>query len=298
MNSSVIITTYKRPDFLLRAVNSVLAQSGPTEVVVVDDNGLGTEAQLNTQKVLQPFLNKITYLPLEKNGGACIARNEGVKVASGEYIFFLDDDDEFLPDKVKIQSAFLKNNKEYDGCLAAFKRIDGTTRQEIIATSNFPNIGDYKNFVIHGNFFTPMLCIRKDALIRIGGFDIIARFQDRFLMLKALKNDLSFAIIDVPLHIMYEHNDFRITGTNSKKSIMALDIIQNNIIANKAVFTQEEWKQYLIKDYRMRAVIYYNAPLYQERLKAIPLFYKSFRLSKDTKDIKMLLKSLVKFNRL
>lgn len=294
MNSSVIITTYQRPDFLLRAVKSVLAQSVPTEVVVVDDNGLGTEDQLNTQIVLQPFLDKITYLPLEKNGGACMARNEGVKIASGDYIFFLDDDDEFLPDKVKIQTEFLKNNKEYDGCLAAFKRIDDTEKKEIIADANFPVVGDLVNFAIHGNFFTPMLCVRREAFLKTGGFDVISRYQDRYWMIKALELGMSFICLDKELHIMYEHDDHRITSSSADRSFQSLDTIKKRLSKNKSQFSNSQWNLFLIKDYRMRGVIYYTSDSYSRRLKSIPYFYKSFLLSKSLSDLKSIVKALVK----
>lgn len=294
MNSSVIITTYKRPDFLLRAVKSVLAQSVPTEVVVVDDNGLGTEDQLITQKVLKPFLDKITYLPLEKNSGACIARNEGVKVASGEYIFFLDDDDEFLPDKVKIQSAFLKNNKEYDGCLAAFKRIDDKEKKEILADANFPVVGDFRNFALHGNFFTPMLCIRRQAFRDSGGFRDIPRFQDRFFMMHALQQGLSFGVMADALHIMYEHSGNRLTSSSVGKTSEALRQINNFVLDYRDEFSSAEWQAFQRAQRQTLAVTKYNATKRNIRQSASLDYLQLFLSLPNLADFIMVFKSLVK----
>lgn len=291
MKASVIITTYKRPDFLLRAVKSVLAQSVPAEVVVVDDNGLGTEDQLNTQIVLQPFLDKITYLPLEKNGGACMARNEGVKIAAGEYIFFLDDDDEFLPDKVKIQTEFLDTNPQFDGCLSAFKRLadDG---KEISSESNYPKVGGLTDFVIRGNFFTPMLAIRKSSFIKTGGFSTIPRFQDRFFLLHCLQQGLTFAEIREPLYIMYEHAGERVTHNNVEKSIDSLNLLKSFIDLHHEKFTPQEYQHFLQKDYRMRATIFYVSKHY--KIKAAHYWLKTWFLSRKGGDLFMIIKSFIR----
>ena len=291
MKASVIITTHQRPDFLLRAVKSVLAQSVPTEVVVVDDNGLGTEDQLNTQIVLQPFLDKITYLPLEKNGGACIARNEGVKIASGEYIFFLDDDDEFLPNKVEVQTKFLDAHPQFDGCLSAFTRLadDG---KEISSESNYPKVGGFRDFVIRGNFFTPMLAIRKSSFIKTGGFRTIPRFQDRFFLLHCLQQGLTFAEMREPLYNMYEHAGERVTHNNVEKSIDSLNLLKSFIDLHHEKFTTQEYQHFLQKDYRMRATIFYVSRTY--RIKAAYCWYKIWSGSKKKSDFLMIFKSMVR----
>ncbi|UQB67452.1 glycosyltransferase family 2 protein [Epilithonimonas zeae] len=294
MKASVIITTYKRAAFLLNAIESVLSQSVIAEVIVVDDNGFGSLEQIETYKVLEPYLDKIIYIALSVNSGACFARNKGIETAKGEYIFFLDDDDVFLPSKVEIQTAFLDNHLQLEGCLAAFKRINYETNEEILADSNSPVVGNYKNFVIKGNFFTPMLCIRKSAIEAIGGFDNIARFQDRYLMIKALLNNYNFEIINDALHIMYEHQDERITQAGVEKSLKSLDIIKNEVLKTKEKFTDKEWLTYLQKDFRMRGMFFYISKHYKIRLKGIVYFLKSFQTIYNIYDLKMIFKTILK----
>ena len=293
--ASIIITTYNRPAFLERALKSCTQQETDFsyEIIVVDDNGL----QSNMQKVTQALVEKfpmVHYIPLQKNSGACYARNEGVNKSNGEYLFFLDDDDELLPSKVQTQVLFLQENSLLHGSLASFKRIQLETEKEIFAETNQPTVGDFKNFVIRGNFFTPMLCIRKKAFQELGGFDDISRFQDRFFMIKALLQNFTFGIINIPLHVMYEHEGDRITDTGLDKSLNALDRIKTKVSIYKKQFSSYEWCAYMQKDLRMRATFYYLANNKKVRIKAAAFFFKSFQQSFNKNDIKMMFKSILK----
>ncbi|NOY71215.1 MAG: glycosyltransferase family 2 protein [Gammaproteobacteria bacterium] len=100
---SVIIPTYNRKTLLLRALNSVFLQTRVAhEIIVVDDaSSDGTASMLRTQ-----FPDVIT-LQHKKNLGVSAARNKGIKKASGNWLAFLDSDDEWLPHKLEAQSAAL-----------------------------------------------------------------------------------------------------------------------------------------------------------------------------------------------
>ena len=90
---SVIIPTYKRSDYLLQTIESVLSQTYPSiEIIIVDDNGLGNKFQVETQKKLQKYIveRKIIYIPHEVNKNGAAARNTGFRASKGEYINFLE----------------------------------------------------------------------------------------------------------------------------------------------------------------------------------------------------------------
>ena len=115
---SIIIPTYGRVNKILRAIESALVDSS-FEVIVVDDNGKGSEHQLNTQQVLSELNSNenFSYYPLENNSGAGTARNYGVDKAKGKYITFLDDDDFFIDNALQEKLAFFKSqNNEFDIC--------------------------------------------------------------------------------------------------------------------------------------------------------------------------------------
>lgn len=101
---SVIIPTYKRTEDITRALESVLAQTlEDVEVIVVDDNGIGSECGMATEAAMRPYLDnkRIKYIQHEKNKNGSAARNTGIKAAKGKYISFLDDDDIYRPDRLK-----------------------------------------------------------------------------------------------------------------------------------------------------------------------------------------------------
>lgn len=108
---SCIITTHNRVNLLQFALNSVLAQTYPElEIFIVDDGSEDT-----TPEVCQAWAredSRIRYIRVPFPQGANHARNIGISQANGKYIAFLDDDDEWKPDKIKIQCEVLEGTEE------------------------------------------------------------------------------------------------------------------------------------------------------------------------------------------
>lgn len=104
---SVILPTYNRAKFIARAINSILNQTYTDyEIIVVDDGSVD-----NTKEILKPYMGKIEYI-YHEHLGASAARNVGIKAAKGEYIAFLDSDDEWLPEKLSIQMSSLASDEK------------------------------------------------------------------------------------------------------------------------------------------------------------------------------------------
>lgn len=101
---SVIIPTYNRPHLLERAIKSVLAQTYKgLELIIVHDGPIFPDKQEPTRVVLDRFSHdrRIKWKQLEENRGSSMTRNAGFELSRGEYVVFLDDDNEFLPDFLK-----------------------------------------------------------------------------------------------------------------------------------------------------------------------------------------------------
>ena len=126
---SVIIPTYSRSTFITRAIDSVLGQTyHPIEIIVVDDNGKGTPQQIETQKILQTYIddNKIRYITHERNKNGSAARNTGIEASRGEYVTFLDDDDEYLSEKVAREvEAIEESGEEVGGSYCGHRKSKG-----------------------------------------------------------------------------------------------------------------------------------------------------------------------------
>ena len=95
---SVIIPTYNHANYLKKALDSVLNQSfNNYEIIVIDDNSTD-----NTSAVVNSYKNKIIYKKIINNRIIGKSRNLGIEISKGEWLAFLDSDDEWLKDKLKI----------------------------------------------------------------------------------------------------------------------------------------------------------------------------------------------------
>lgn len=107
---SIIIPTFNREHLIQKAVESVLDQSyTDIEVIVIDDGSTD-----NTEEKVRLIEDeRVRYLKLNNNGGACRARNKGAEIARGEYLAFQDSDDIWHKDKLEKQIRFLEQGN-YD----------------------------------------------------------------------------------------------------------------------------------------------------------------------------------------
>ena len=108
MNISVIIPTYNRQHQLSRSLDSVLAQTRPADEIIVVDDGSNDE----TKKLIRENYPQVHYL-YQDNKGVSACRNYGIRSATGDWLAFLDSDDEWLPNKLEVQMAALLDHPEY-----------------------------------------------------------------------------------------------------------------------------------------------------------------------------------------
>ena len=108
---SVIIPVFNRVKLIDRCINSVINQTYPVnEIIVVDDgsnDGTYDLIRRNFPQVISIY---------QENKGVSNARNVGIQAAKGEWIAFLDSDDEWLPNKIEKQISFIKKNPLYKVC--------------------------------------------------------------------------------------------------------------------------------------------------------------------------------------
>lgn len=102
---SVIIPAYNAEEYIGRALDSVLTQSAPADEIIVVDDGSTDK----TAEIVKAFGQRVRYI-YQDNAGVSVARNRGIEEASGNWIAFLDADDEWLPNKLKQQVDVLRRN--------------------------------------------------------------------------------------------------------------------------------------------------------------------------------------------
>lgn len=211
---SVIIPTFRRPDTLIRAIGSVLNQTyDNVEVIVVDDNNPDTEGRVLTEQIMSKYIGnqRVIYIkhPHNKNGSA--ARNTGAFNSKGEYIAFLDDDDEFLPQKIASQVQKMESlPNEYGFCYSkSYSRkpggnpIESPERRE--GNLFLEALQRDLHFAAGSN-----LLIRKGVFLSTGGFDeTFVKNQDLELVVKLLRK-YKVAYVDVPGLIVNVHLEKRV----------------------------------------------------------------------------------------
>ena len=102
---SVVIPTYNYSQFILDAVESVLAQDvRDLEIILVDDGSTD-----NTSDIIRPYTDRVKYIN-QANAGLSAARNTGISHSNGEFILFLDADDVLGPYSITSQVAYLERN--------------------------------------------------------------------------------------------------------------------------------------------------------------------------------------------
>ena len=174
---SVIIPTFNREKYVTKAIESVLNQTfRDFEIIVVDDGSSD-----DTPKAVQPYMDRIRYIRQE-NSGVSAARNAGILKATGEWISFLDSDDEWMNHYLSLQMAQAEQYPQAVAHIAnsVFVFLDGRRIE------HFDEIGLLHKFrektclfverplcliVDHSHWFLQPSIIRRDILLQSGLFD-------------------------------------------------------------------------------------------------------------------------------
>lgn len=169
---SILTATYNRPALLKEAVQSVLKQTfTDLEHIIVNDGGV------EVRHILDEFRDqRIVYLPLETNQGKAHALNQALKIARGEYIGYLDDDDHFFPNHVETLYKAISVHPEAGLVYSDFEEVnyekdEAGNRIEVNRFVNYSRDFD-REALFKGNYIPhPTILHRKELLEKYGGFD-------------------------------------------------------------------------------------------------------------------------------
>jgi len=199
---SVIIPTYNRARLIERSVNSVLNQTySDLEVIVVDDCSIDNTADII--KSIMETDGRLRYYRMEKNSGACAARNKGIEMSMGNYIAFQDSDDEWELSKIELQLSYMIENKA-DICFCQFKRYDSSG--EMVAPTLNPGLVPREVLLAESVVSTQTIvasrqcfddCMFDVSMPRLQDYDICIRLSEKY----------DFYFLSQPLVNMYVQND-------------------------------------------------------------------------------------------
>lgn len=224
---SVVLPTHRRPTFLSRAIDSVRAQTLQAwELIVVDDNDPDSAHRRETETVMEYFAHdgRIRYLRHPHNRGGAAARNSGIAEAAGEFVAFLDDDDEWYPTKLAAQVAQLSAAGPHVALAYCRARVveNGTEAPSVERSSTRTHsLRDLLKRNTVGS--TSCVLCRRKALLEVGSFDESLPAKQDIDLYVRLAQRFEFAFVNEPLVTLHHHAQGRI-GKNVEGAIRAHEI--------------------------------------------------------------------------
>lgn len=199
---SVVITTHNRLEKLKRAIASVERQTYKNiELLVIDDaSNDGTREWCNSQDFFQYF-----FITADESKGACHARNVGLENAAGNLIAFLDDDDEWMPDKIERQAEAISPDISIVSCQWLVEKKNGKWMRCLSSDEDWllPAI-----LMRCWGGATSVPLLRVSAVRAVGGFDSeVVKGQDHDLWIRLISAGYKEKTVPQPLVRYYLSDD-------------------------------------------------------------------------------------------
>jgi glycosyltransferase involved in cell wall biosynthesis len=203
---SVIIPTRNRYSFVPRAIQSVLNQTYQDfEVLVVDD-----ASDDHTEEIVKGFSDeRITYIHHEVKRGGSAARNTGIKLSKGEFIAFLDDDDQWLPEKLQCQMHLFSNSPTVVGAIYTGVLKCSTSKDQVLKEIIPTKRGMIFRELLFSNCIatTSTILIKRECFEKVGLFDEkLSSCQDWDMWIR-LSQDFQFDFTEHSLVKFYVHEN-------------------------------------------------------------------------------------------
>ena len=265
---SVIIPTLKRPALLKRAIDSVLGQSFQDfELIIISDG-----KDIDTDKIVSAYIDvRIKYLKSIKSRGASAARNIGIKASKGRYIAFLDDDDEWLPNKLEKQFLLIKNSPDDVGLIYCW--LEYFLAEKSIKVLKPKLKGNILPFMLDkqgiGNSST--LLIKKEIIEKVGYFDEnLLRGNDGDFIRRISKYYKVDFFPEILVKIYIEHGYKRISESKDVKIII-------NVKLDRIEKFKPEYLKYPKQYSNILSDLAYYYFLDDQFIKALNYFFRAFK---------------------
>lgn len=196
---SAIITTHNRVKLLQRAVESVFEQTySNIELIVIDDASID-----GTKKYCESCSFRYVHISKSESKGGNYARNLGIRLAVGEYIAFLDDDDYWLPNKIEKQVALIESKDcELVHC---GRRLEIVKPDRIVYKDLLPNPNHWgdmnKKILLTICTTTTNILVKRQALLDVGLFDEKLAFWQEYELTIRLAQRAPFYFVNEPLSV-------------------------------------------------------------------------------------------------
>ncbi|MDD5217908.1 MAG: glycosyltransferase [Candidatus Omnitrophica bacterium] len=205
-NVSIIIPTYNRPQFLKRAIQSVLSQTYKDYEIIVVQNGPVEHSKALVDELIRNgapirYINEPRACPVN-------ARNVGVLAAQGEYVAFLDDDDEWLPNKLEVQVAFLEKQENIGLVGCQMDMVDEWNQVVQSQKSHYDGEVSFRGLLLNGCFILSLSCVlvRKRCFKELGVLKVKYHIANDYELYLRLSKKYQIAYVPFPLVRYHRHN--------------------------------------------------------------------------------------------
>lgn len=220
---SVIMPTYNYGRFIERAIRSVQLQTYQDfEIVVVDDGSTD-----GTEEIVRRIDDKrIRYIKHPKNKGGNVARNTGIRAADGNYIAFLDSDDEWLPKKLALQIQMFSQSAKNVGMIYTGLNVIDVSGKKPSHIELPKASGQIFHLLLRGNYITgggSSAVFKKECFETVGLFDETLPSGQEWEMILRIAKKYEINYVNEPLVKYYVHGSN--TDSHPEKVIRGQELI-------------------------------------------------------------------------
>ena len=238
---SVIIPTHNRDYLIRRAINSVLCQDySDIEIIVISDGS--TDKTNEIVEEISQYDNRVKFIHYEPSQGSNYARNVGIDNSKGEYIAFLDDDDEWVENKLMKQWKMLNSDQELGFIYTGVRCIYVNEGIEYLSIPY--KSGNLANSILLGNCIgtTSSAIVRREVLEEIGKFDLnLKALQDYDLWIRICQVTKVGVISEALVKYYNYTNGIQISSITDKYE-KAFEYINNKYKNKYSCLTKSEIK--------------------------------------------------------
>lgn len=224
---SIIVPVFRDVHFLPTALRSVLAQTHRDfEVLVVDDG-----SPEDVRSAVKPFLgHEAVQFLAQSNGGVSAARNLGLRQARGNYVAFLDHDDEWHSNKLELQLAALAARPAAALCHAGVRYVDAAGAP---LASHSPIAEDIQGsclarMMLGNPIITSSVLMRRDVALELEGFDLRLHYAEDYDLWLRVARQWELVYVDQPL-VDYRVHSSSATAHRVRMLVATLDVVRRHL---------------------------------------------------------------------
>ncbi len=228
---SIIMPVFNRLQLLGAAVESVLGQSFSDWELLIADDGSDRE----TQEYLHTLegIPRVRVLRLAHTGNPAAVRNAGLRAATGEYVAFLDSDDLWAPEKLRLQIESLRVHEGCEWGYTGFSLVDASGSPLTRAQPGRPppTAGRILDRLVNEEALvvTPSVVARRELLARVGGYDETLRVCEDYELWVRLASCSEADFIDQPLVQVRRHGEHSFDDVTCLENLLlAIELVRRS----------------------------------------------------------------------